>query len=85
MNTKAIHQAVALVGTQSGLAKQLGVPRASVWQWMHIPQTLVPPKHCAKIESITNGQVSRQALRPDDWQDYWPELTKELTKEAADA
>lgn len=29
---------------------------------------------CCAIERITNGAVTRQALRPDDWQDIWPEF-----------
>jgi len=35
---------------------------------------------CVSIEQATNGAVTRQELRPDDWQDIWPEL---IDKEAA--
>lgn len=32
------------------------------------------PENCVSIEQATNGQVSRQDLRPDDWRAIWPEL-----------
>jgi DNA-binding transcriptional regulator YdaS (Cro superfamily) len=32
------------------------------------------PAYCVAIERETNGLVSRQDLRPDDWLTYWPEL-----------
>lgn len=28
----------------------------------------------ARTESATEGKVTRQALRPDDWKQIWPEL-----------
>ncbi|SCW88892.1 MULTISPECIES: hypothetical protein [unclassified Pseudomonas] len=28
----------------------------------------------ARTESVTGGRVTRKALRPDDWQQIWPEL-----------
>lgn len=34
----------------------------------------VPPKQCVRIEQLTQGQVTRRDLRPDDWQEIWPEL-----------
>ncbi|GGK45944.1 hypothetical protein SAMN04490189_4568 [Pseudomonas koreensis] len=29
----------------------------------------------ARTESATEGKVTRQALRPDDWKQIWPELS----------
>jgi DNA-binding transcriptional regulator YdaS (Cro superfamily) len=31
-------QAIALAGSQSALARMLGVTRGAVWQWKRIPQ-----------------------------------------------
>lgn len=31
-------------------------------------------KLASKIESASGGTVTRQELRPDDWQEIWPEL-----------
>ena len=44
------------------------------------------PELCVIIEKVTNGQVTRKDLRPDDWHLIWPELVKEEndgTEEAA--
>jgi DNA-binding transcriptional regulator YdaS (Cro superfamily) len=29
----------------------------------------------ARTESATEGKVTRKALRPDDWEQIWPELS----------
>lgn len=80
----AIKRAVELLGSQLALAKALGVTPVTVNQWVRPnganSSRPVPPKQCVRIEALTNGQVSRRDLRPDDWQDIWPELA---TKEAA--
>ncbi|MCW7764224.1 YdaS family helix-turn-helix protein [Photorhabdus sp. P32] len=34
----------------------------------------VPPARCFDIENATNGKVTRQDLRPHDWQKIWPEI-----------
>jgi DNA-binding transcriptional regulator YdaS (Cro superfamily) len=36
----------------------------------------INPAMCVKIEQVTCGKVTRQDLRPDDWQQIWPELIK---------
>ncbi len=32
------------------------------------------PVLCSRIETESNGQVTRKDLRPDDWHVIWPEL-----------
>jgi len=32
-------------------------------------------KVCVAVEQKTKGKVTRQELRPTDWQDIWPELS----------
>ena len=32
-------------------------------------------KLASKVERSSGGAVTRQMLRPDDWQEIWPELT----------
>lgn len=61
------------VGNMSSLASMLGVTKAAVWQWKKDGRK-VPIEHCVSIERMTNGVVTRRDLRPDDWQDIWPEL-----------
>lgn len=33
------------------------------------------PEIAARTESVTGGKVTRQALRPNDWEQIWPELS----------
>ena len=37
-------------------------------------------KVCVAVEQKTKGKVTRQELRPTDWQDIWPELMKRKTR-----
>jgi DNA-binding transcriptional regulator YdaS (Cro superfamily) len=57
------------------LARSIGVDPAQVRQWRYGYVGRKPePKSCVAIEQATNGQVTRQDLRPDDWHLIWPEL-----------
>lgn len=75
-------------GTAAAIAKAVGVQPVMVAQWSKRIKA-VPPERCVAIEAATRGQVSRQDLRPDDWQAIWPELrpaamtAKRKTKRAA--
>lgn len=33
-----------------------------------------PIRFCFAIEQATNGKVTRKDLRPNDWQEIWPEI-----------
>jgi len=55
------------------LAKALGVQPPSVSDWI-TGKKAVPLDRCTAIERATLGAVTRQDLRPDDWQEHWPEL-----------
>lgn len=39
----------------------------------------------AAIERVSHGAVKRPSMRPDDWQDIWPELAQSLTNSAQGA
>lgn len=44
-------------------------------QWIHRYDGRLPgAAYCVAIEGVTDGKVTRRDLRPDDWQDIWPEL-----------
>ena len=60
-------------GTAAALADELGIPRILISQWS-LNQRPVPLERCVAIERATAGKVTRRDLRPDDWQDIWPEL-----------
>lgn len=71
-----IDRAAKLLGlnTQS-LGNLLGVTKGAISQWK-LPDRSVPVMHCVAIESATDGQVTRQDLRPTDYWLIWPELKK---------
>ncbi|WP_081760435.1 transcriptional regulator [Bordetella petrii] len=57
----------------AALARHVGVSPALLYQW-RTGRRPVPVEHCAAVELATDGAVTRQELRPDDWQRIWPEL-----------
>ena len=64
-------------GAQAELARALGVPQSLPSAWAATDQAKrrpVPIPHCAAIERITGGAVTRKDLRPDDWHLIWPEM-----------
>lgn len=47
---------------------------AQIRQWRHGYSGRRPdPKNCIGIERATNCAVTRKDLRPDDWQQIWPD------------
>lgn len=60
---------------EASLAKLLSVTPGTVnhWLWRRRP---VPVAQCVRIEQLTGGQVTRQMLRPDDWESIWPDIEK---------
>lgn len=70
--------------TQVGLARAIGAAPSFVNQWVKGDRP-VPAPYCVAIERVTSGQVTRQELRPNDWQAIWPELVKKQKKEAVKA
>lgn len=60
---------------KSEMARALDVSPALLHQWVRGIRP-VAVLHCAAIEKLTNGMVTRQDLRPNDWQQIWPDLVK---------
>lgn len=73
MQTTHITKAVDIVGGAGKMARALGVSMQSVYFWCS-GQRGLPIEHGAAIERLTNGEVTRKDLWPDDWQRIWPEL-----------
>ena len=58
--------------------------------FLHVPASFVakmasgdkpiPLEHATAIEKFTSGVVTRKHIRPDDWQDIWPELASSEQK-----
>jgi len=61
-STAALAQAVALAGSQSALARLLGVSQNAVSKWLR-EKRLLPAEHVLRVEAETG--VSRHDLRAD--------------------
>jgi DNA-binding transcriptional regulator YdaS (Cro superfamily) len=68
-----LQKACDLTGSQAALARILRVTPAYIHQLVKGSRP-IPPEKCVAIERATGGAVTRRDLRPDDWQDIWPEL-----------
>jgi DNA-binding transcriptional regulator YdaS (Cro superfamily) len=62
-------------GRQAALAAFLNVPAPNVCSWVS-GQKQPSIKTAVAIEHFTQGQVTRQDLFPNDWQQIWPELAQ---------
>ncbi len=59
----AIERAVDAAGSQSALARELGVTHQAVQQW--VADGKPPVRRAIDIEIAVNGAVTREELRPD--------------------
>lgn len=75
----SVEQACQMAGGQRALARLLGVSSAFVWQLVNGHRD-VPIHHCQAIVELTDGLVTVQALRPDDWHLVWPAPKKTTTE-----
>lgn len=65
-NTKALREAIKIVGSQEKLAEKLGITQGAVSHWFNKNIGTVPPiDYVVEIERATNGLVTRYELRPD--------------------
>lgn len=81
MNTNQIAVAAQILGSQAALARALSVAPPTVHQWIDGTRG-VPVRYCVEIERLTDGKVSRQKLRPDDFWRIWPDLPAPAAVEA---
>lgn len=59
-----LERAVEIVGSQSALARILGVGRSRVNNWLN-RDLAIPAEFAVPIERATLGKVKRHELRPD--------------------
>jgi DNA-binding transcriptional regulator YdaS (Cro superfamily) len=78
----ALDRAALAAGGRGNLSQVLDVTLGALGNWKIRG---VPIERCYAIERATNGAVTRKDLRPDDWQEIWPELatTNPTTEPAA--
>lgn len=61
---KYLEKAIRIAGSQSELARRIGVKQQYIWYWLHKAKA-VPAEYVAKIEAATDSRVTRYQLRPD--------------------
>lgn len=69
-------------GEAGRLAAAIGVSASNISIWKRGVR-LPPLEHCVFIENYTKCQVTREVLRPRDWQTVWPELKRRNRVDAA--
>lgn len=57
-----LSSSIEFFGSQSNLARALGVAPNVVWNWK---RRGIPIRMCIKIERISGGALSRRKLRPE--------------------
>lgn len=62
------------VGGRSRLAEILGVSASAIGNWK---ERGIPAEHCQALRRITEGELTLQQMRPNDWLKYWPELARQ--------
>ena len=68
-------------GRSLAIALAVGIKPPVVSDWVKGKKG-IPLERCTAIERATGGAVTRKDLRPNDWQDHWPELAQSLTSPA---
>lgn len=67
--TEALNALVKSAGSQSELARRLGVSQTAVWKWLHTSKRL-PAEYVLTAESLYG--ISRHDLRPDIYPPNYP-------------
>ena len=65
--SKHLLKAINILGSQSELARVLGVRQSVVHYWLNESKRGVPAEYCNPIEKATGGAVKASQLRPDLW------------------
>jgi DNA-binding transcriptional regulator YdaS (Cro superfamily) len=60
----AIAKVVVIVGSQTALARMLGVKQAHVWNWLHVHKRC-PAKYIRRASFATKGKVTESELLQD--------------------
>lgn len=59
----ALQEAIEVAGSQSELARRIGVKQSHIWNWLHRGKRTIPAEFVIPIEQETG--ISRHKLRPD--------------------
>lgn len=79
-----VARAIELSGGPARVARALGVTTQTVCFYRD-GHRRINAEHGARLEAMSNGQVTRKQIWPQSWQRIWPELadaTDTATREA---
>lgn len=62
VSNQALEAAIKDAGSQSALARMIGVTQRAVWRWLH-EQKPLPAEHVLTVEAKTG--IAKELLRPD--------------------
>jgi len=68
-----LRPAIDTAGGVNAVAARMDVSPQRLNNWL---SRGVPDDQCAALEAATFGGITRQRLRPDNWQRIWPELAQ---------
>lgn len=75
MNTRSItEKLLGIFGTQARIAEVAKVSQPFVSKVLSEPDRFFAPASCVALERESKKAITRPELRPNDWQDIWPEL-----------
>ena len=57
--------AINIIGCPTELARKLGIARQNIDHWLYHRKIAPPEAHCAAIEKLTAGVITKEELRPD--------------------
>ena len=63
---------------QVEIAREFGVTKVAINAWM---RNGVPVKYCERLETYTQGKISRRDMRPKDYAEIWPSLHNSVKQE----
>lgn len=64
MKSEAMIKAIALVGTQSELAKKCGKSQSTICDWLH-GRKRISPEHVPELVTAVQGRIAAYEFRPD--------------------
>jgi len=70
--SSGLKRAIKIVGTQTALARILGVRQGHIWSWLHRSQA--PVTKVVAISHATGWKVTPHELRPDAFPNPWDGL-----------
>lgn len=77
--SRGLRKAIAIVGTQTALARVLGVRQGHIWAWLN--RNNLPSEKVVTIAHATHWEVTPHQLRPDVYPNPWDALPMTMARQ----